>query len=92
LTNQVEPSSGSDQPSVREFAGTPVLCREEALVYLENYLRGERLRDDMLALFDYLDIAPAEDLTIDGVDINVLRQRLRQDFDRLGESSSGSDG
>ena len=39
----------------------PVLCREEALVYVENFFRGDRTATDLAALASFLRLLPEED-------------------------------
>lgn len=39
----------------------PVLCREEALVYVENFFRGDRTVADLAALADYLRLLPSDE-------------------------------
>jgi hypothetical protein len=36
----------------------PLLCREEALVYVENFIRGDRTRADLAALAGFLCLLP----------------------------------
>ena len=39
-------------------SGVPVLCREEALVYAENFFRGDRNPADLAALASFLHLLP----------------------------------
>ncbi len=57
-----------------------MLCREEAMVYVENYLRGERDPEDMAALADFLELVPAEDRCTFPFDVPALTNRLRADL------------
>lgn len=69
-----------EKPDIASPRLGPVLCREEAMVYVENYVRGDRDRDDLAALSDFFRLLPLEEYPWYPFDVPTLIEQIEAEL------------
>lgn len=77
-----------DQAFVRQQGGSAVLCREEAMVYLENYSRGSCQLADLQALVDYLSLVPESEVGSLPFDTGYLLSQIQNEIDTISMATN----
>jgi hypothetical protein len=75
-------STDLEYPDSTERA-MPVLCREEALVYVENFFRGDRTAADLAALASFLRLLPKEEEASFPFDPGFILQQVTKELATL---------